>query len=237
VTDFVVGQVLDHPDTQILNRKFRFKYIYDPIFACLILLLVWPVFLLVALLIKFGGLKNPKERGAVFYTEPRITAGKVFYLIKFRTATEEAVRQIKSDSERSSMTGSAEITWAGKIILNWYLDEVPQLINIAKGEMSFVGLRPHIIQQTREEIEAEFPYRMMVKAGFFGVPQACKKDPKYQNILERMARMHRPLRVILFKLDGLYVEKCKIKSPLEILFFDLYLTMRCFLVIARGGGS
>jgi len=114
------------------------------------------------------------------------------------------------------------------------LDELPQLVNIAFGEMTFVGLRPHIIEQTQEEVEQGFRYRLQMRAGFFGIPQACKQEPKYQAILERMAQRHKPDLNVLYKLDGLYVRKCQEFSPWRILLFDLYLAGKCAQVIFRG---
>ena len=223
-------------EKQALAKKLRLKYLLDPVFAFFLLILSSPLILLAALLIKWDGFRRPENAGSVFYPEPRISAGRLFRIYKFRTVSRKTVDWLKADPETRSITSGGDPTWSGRIILNWYLDELPQLINIARREMSFVGLRPHILQQTKEEIEEGFTYRLKMKAGFFGVPQACKRDPKYQSIMERMARMHKPEKEVLNTLDNLYVRKVKELSPLRLFFFDLYITARCFLVILRGGG-
>ena len=224
------------PEVQMLARRMRFKYTLDRILGGGFLVLASPLILLAVVLIKWDGWRRPEHAGPIFYTEPRISAGKIFWVVKFRTVPVKTIDWIRQEPESRSITGSGPRTWAGQIILNWYLDEVPQLVNIAKGEMTFVGLRPHILEQTREEVERGFSYRLKMKAGLFGVPQACKRDPKYQRILERMNRMHRPSATVLNTLDGLYVRKCKEFSPWRIFLFDLYITYRCFRVIFRGGG-
>jgi lipopolysaccharide/colanic/teichoic acid biosynthesis glycosyltransferase len=227
----------NHPEFQALQRKLWLKYTMDRVIAAVLLVLVSPLVLLAALLIKWDGWGRPENAGPVFYTEPRISAGKIFRIVKFRTVPEKTVRWIREQPTSRSITASEPITRAGRVILNWYLDELPQLINILRGEMTVVGLRPHILDHTREEVERQFYYRLMIKAGFFGIPQARKRDPKYQRMMERMARRHRVDEAVLYKLDGLYVKKCKDWSALRLLFFDLYITARCFLVILRGGGT
>lgn len=226
----------DNPEIKKLLGKLWLKHTYDKLGALITLGIVWPFFPIVALLIKTDGLLHPENAGPVFYVEPRISAGKTFQIIKFRTVKKETIEWIRQKPDARSITASDGKTWAGKIILNWYLDEFPQLINIAKGEMSFVGLRPHIVEHTQEEVRGGFCYRQVLRAGLFGVPQACKKDPQYQAILERMARTHKPEESLLNTLDGLYIRECKERSPLGILFLDIYLAYRCAIVILRGGG-
>lgn len=229
--------LLNDPERLALVRKLHLKYLFSQITGCLVLLGVWPLYLLIALVIAWDGLIHRSHRGPVFYTEPRISAGRVFRIVKFRTVTLEAVRWIQERPEERSITSNGTTTCAGRFILRHYLDEFPQLINIAKGDMTFVGLRPHIIAHTRQEAEQGFPYRYWIKAGLFGIPQACKRDPKYQAIIERMARMHKPSQEVLQSLDGLYIRKCKEKSPVQILLMDLSLAGRCLYVVFRGGAT
>ncbi len=233
------GLSVSGADAEAVNlaRKLRFKYLLDRILAWVLLILLSPVFLLVAILIKGDGLLHPESAGSVFYREPRITAGKIFYILKFRTVSEKTVQWVREKPEARSITAASPQTAAGRFILSHYLDELPQLVNIAFSEMTFVGLRPHIIEQTQGEVEQGFRYRLQMRAGLFGVPQACKQEPKFQAILERMAQRHKPDLNILYKLDGLYVRKCQDFPPWRIFLFDLYLTGKCAQVILRGERS
>ena len=141
---------------------------------------------------------------------------------------------IKLDSDRRSITASPNITHAGKIILKWYIDELPQLFNIAKGDMSFVGPRPHILNHHNEDIKAGLIYRDIIKAGLLGIPQACKIRPEYAALLEDMARTHKPTIRVLNKLDALYPFRCMEKTPFEILLFDISVVVQGLIVVLRG---
>jgi len=220
----------------ILNKKFALKYVLDRILACVLLALVSPFMLLGAFVIKLYGRLNQNEAGSIFYTEPRISAGKVFNIIKFRTVPSNIVDQIRNEREKRSITGSRVTTQAGRVILRWYLDELPQLFNIAKGDMSFVGPRPHIIDQHKQEIAAGLTYRNIIKAGLLGIPQACKKRPKYAALLEQMAKTHQATNKALNALDGIYAKKCLEKSTLEIIKFDIYIVVQGLVVVFRGTG-
>ena len=103
VPDWVKPYV-DHPDYQVLQERLRWKYFYDPILAWILLLFVWPVYLAGAFLIKLDGLLHPESKGSVFYTEPRVSGGKIFYILKFRTVPESVVAGIRLDPENKSIT-------------------------------------------------------------------------------------------------------------------------------------
>ena len=156
------------------------------------LLAAFPMFLIVTFLIIIDGFIHVENKGPIFYLEPRNSAGKVFKVIKFRTVPLKEIEWIKEEPDNRSITGgTTEKTWAGKIILNWYLDELPQLINVLKGEMSLVGPRPHLLGQHRLELQEGLVYRDHLKAGILGVPQACKRSLEYSKSIEKMASCHK----------------------------------------------
>ncbi|UCC94926.1 MAG: sugar transferase [Candidatus Omnitrophota bacterium] len=221
-------------DYSELFKKLWLKYTLDRISVYPLLFLASPFILLGAWAIKFDGWFHGNHRGPIFYAEPRVTQGRLFRIIKFRTVTEKTVQWIRKRPESRSITSNEKKTCAGKFILKWYFDELPQLFNILKGEMSFVGPRPHIIRQHQEEISQGLRYRQILRAGLFGVPQACKRHPKYRAILERMARTHRPEFKLLNQLDGLYAKKCVTLPIVNVLLFDLSIIARCIVVIFRG---
>lgn len=119
------------------KKKFQLllKRLFDICFSLILMLLLLPIFVILAILIKFD------SNGPVFYRQKRITKyGKEFGIFKFRTMI------INADKLGSLVTinGDPRITRIGKKIRKCRLDELPQLINILIGDMSFVGTRPEV---------------------------------------------------------------------------------------------
>jgi exopolysaccharide biosynthesis polyprenyl glycosylphosphotransferase len=147
-----------------LEQRF-IKRLFDIVVSLLALIILFVPLALISLLIKFH------DKGPVFYTQERLTrGGKVFQIIKFRS--------MRVDSEadqvaRLASLNDERITPLGKILRATHVDELPQLINILKGDMSLVGPRPERpdIAKLYEENIPEFSYRLKVKAGLSGYAQ------------------------------------------------------------------
>jgi len=140
----------------------KIKRFYDFILAVLILLITLPFWLLIALIIKM------ESRGPVFIIMPRLGQdNKIFNLIKFRTMKEEG-------NDRSpTIANDPRITKFGSFLRKTRLDEVPQMINVIRGEMSFVGPRPER-PELALELEKQIPFyreRLLVKPGLTGSDQ------------------------------------------------------------------
>ena len=117
------------------------KRIFDIFFSLVLLIILSPILLILAILIKID------SKGPVFYRQERVTTnGKIFRIFKFRTMVQNA------DKIGSLVTvgNDARITRVGKVIRKVRLDEIPQLINILKGEMTFVGTRPEVIKYVKK---------------------------------------------------------------------------------------
>lgn len=109
------------------------KYLFDKIASALGLLLVWPVLLVVAILIKI------KMPGPVIFKQRRVGLnGKLFTMYKFRTMT------VHHDGSSVSVAGESRITPLGAKLRKYKLDELPELWNVLIGDMSFVGPRPDV---------------------------------------------------------------------------------------------
>ena len=123
---------------EMLRKKrlyLVFKRLFDIIGALILLIILSPVFLILAIMIKID------SKGPVFYRQERVTIyGKIFRIFKFRTMVVDA------DKKGSLVTtnNDTRITRVGSKIRNSRLDEIPQLINILLGDMSFVGTRPEV---------------------------------------------------------------------------------------------
>ena len=110
------------------------KYIFDRLVALIGLLLLWPVLLLVAILVK---IKMPG--GPVFFVQKRVGKdGRLFDCHKFRTMT------VMHNGSTVSVAGDCRITPFGAILRHYKLDELPGLWDVLRGKMSFVGPRPDV---------------------------------------------------------------------------------------------
>lgn len=117
------------------------KRTFDFVLSSLMLVLTAPLFLCLAAWIKVDSL------GPVFYRQERITQyGRRFRIYKFRTMVQDADRK----GSLVTVGGDTRITGAGKKLRGCRLDEFPQLINIWKGEMSFVGTRPEVSKYVKQ---------------------------------------------------------------------------------------
>ncbi len=144
------------------------KRILDIIFGTLMLVVLSPLMLLIAFLIWVT------DRGPVFYRQERLTKdGKVFMIYKFRSMVMESEKK----GARLAAKKDNRITPVGRVIRSCHLDELPQLINILKGDMSMVGPRPERpeIAAKYQAVIPEFAYRLKVKAGLTGYAQVYGK--------------------------------------------------------------
>ena len=145
------------------------KQLLDIAISAVGLLITSPLFLLIAISIKCT------DRGPVFYKQKRLTqGGKEFKIYKFRTMIQDAEKGGRAVLARDE---DDRILPVGKILRRLRLDELPQLWNILKGDMSMVGPRPERPELMAEIVEEipEFVYRLKVKAGLTGYAQVYGK--------------------------------------------------------------
>lgn len=151
-------------DQQIMKRTF------DIIVSILVLPLLVPFFILGAILIKIQ-----EPRGSVFYSQARLGKdNKEFHIIKFRTMIENAE---KSTGPTLATDDDPRITKIGKFLRATRIDEIPQIVNVLKGDMSIVGPRPErsfFIEKFEKDISS-YQYRNTVKPGITGYAQIMGK--------------------------------------------------------------
>ena len=117
------------------KKSLIFKRMFDIVASLIFLVILSPIMLIVAVLIKMS------SKGKIIYKQKRITQyKKEFYIYKFRTMTD-------NDKMKSSITcyNDPRITRIGKLLRKFRIDEFPQLFSVLKGDMSFVGTRPEVI--------------------------------------------------------------------------------------------
>jgi putative colanic acid biosynthesis UDP-glucose lipid carrier transferase len=163
----------DMPKTRVVLGAFLRKRAFDLIFAALVVvfLLSWLLPLL-ALLIKV------ESRGPVFFKQLRTGKhGQPFYCYKFRSMRVNA----EADAKQASK-GDRRITQVGAFLRQTSLDELPQFLNVLKGEMSVVGPRPHMLSHTEyyAQVIDNFMDRHRVMPGITGLAQVsgCRGETK-----------------------------------------------------------
>jgi len=134
--------------------KKYIKRIFDFIFAFIAFIIISPVLIISAILIKLT------SKGPVFYFQKRLGMNeKLFDIFKFRTMTD-----VDRKVHKAVYKDNAEVTKVGKVLRRFKIDELPQIINVLKGDMAIVGPRP-CLEQTRSKFDENTPYRFEVRPG------------------------------------------------------------------------
>lgn len=153
--------------------EFALKRCFDLLIAIFMLILLIPVFIIIAILIKMD------SRGPVFYIQKRVgSKGKIFNLYKFRSMVKNADCLKEGLRQLNEVQGGVifkirkdpRITRFGRFLRKYSLDELPQLINVVKADMSLVGPRP----PTPDEVEKyhyDYMQRLAIKPGITGLSQ------------------------------------------------------------------
>jgi putative colanic acid biosynthesis UDP-glucose lipid carrier transferase len=197
------------------------KSITDKALSGLMLVLVSPVALGALATIAVDMLIKPRDRGPVLYRERRISRGREFDLLKFRTLRAEVLAGLGDGHARPLEADAENLTWAGGVLKRWYLDELPQLVNILRGDMSLVGPRPWPLAMVAEQVASGADYRNLVQAGWTGPAQITKGSGA-------------PVRYA--DLDLVYVEACRTLRPDRLVRLDLGILARTVVVVVRGQG-
>ncbi len=165
------------------------KQVLEFIFSLVLTVVLLPVFGILALLVK---LSSP---GPVFFRQPRIgRGGRVFTCLKFRTMYQDAEKRLgeilehnpaaRQEWERyARLTGDPRVTPIGRLLRRFSLDELPQLLNVLRGEMALVGPRPYLVNE-KERVGEYLKTIVRVKPGLTGLWQGSgRADLPFQ---ERM---------------------------------------------------
>lgn len=176
--------------------KHFFKRLFDFCIALIALLLIGWLLILIAVLLHFSN----KGAGAFFYQERPGKGEKIFKVIKFKSMTDE------KDENGNLLPNEQRITPVGKFIRKFSLDELPQLINVLKGDMAFIGPRPLLIKYLPLYNEKQHR-RHEVRPGMSGWAQVNGRN----NITFTEK----------FKLDVWYVDHCSLWLDIKIIFMTI----------------
>lgn len=155
-------------------RRRRGKEIRERVLAGLLLVPAAPLLAVCALAIKLEALVDPRARGPVFFVEQRVAHGRVFGLIKLRTLDRAALAELGPGPTHIKSLESDHLTRTGKILHRWYLDELPQLWNVVRGDMGLIGTRPWPIDAYEEEMAKGITRKRDMPAGLVGPVQSRK---------------------------------------------------------------
>ena len=176
--------------------KNFFKRIIDFTIVFIALLIIWPILLVITIWLHFAN----KGAGAFFTQERPGKDGKIFKVIKFKSMTDER------DENGELLPDAQRLTKVGKLVRSTSIDELPQLINVLKGDMALIGPRPLLVQYL-PLYSKEQARRHEVRPGITGWAQVngrnlCKLSKK-------------------FEYDVWYVDHCTFMTDIKILWITL----------------
>ena len=160
-----------------------------------------------------------RDRGRLLYREPRVSAGRTFDLLKLRTLREDVLVEA-AGHVRPFEADVRNLTWAGRRVLKpMYLDELPQLWNVLRGDISLVGPRPWPRELVERQVARGIDYRLRVPAGWTGPAQVSKgTEANFE------------------QLDLAYVELLEKGSGWDVVRRDLGVLRRTIRTMLRGEG-
>ena len=193
----------------------RLKYLFDRIVSLLGLLLLWPAMLVIALLVK---IKMPG--GPAFFSQKRVGKdGRLFTMYKFRTMASDA------GGSSVSIAGDFRVTPLGARLRRYKLDELPQLWNVLRGDMSFVGPRPDVPGYA-DVLEGEDREMLQLRPGITG-PASLK----YRNEEELLAGVPDPER---YNDEVLFPDKVRI-NRYYLHHYSFWTDLRIIVATLTGG--
>lgn len=176
--------------------KHCLKRVFDFLFALVALLVLWPVLLLITVGLHVAN----KGAGAFFFQERPGRYGKLFKVIKFKTMTDER------DEQGQLLPDAERLTKIGKVVRSLSIDELPQLVNVLKGDMALIGPRP-LLPQYLPLYSKEQARRHEVRPGITGWAQVHGR-----NAISWTKK---------FELDVWYVDHCSFLLDVKIFFLTI----------------
>ncbi len=200
------------------------KRLFDRAVAAVLILLLSPLLLLALVVLALDMLLSPRDRGRWLYRERRISRGHEFDVLKFRVLREDVLSEMAAQDGGYARLYEREhenLTRAGRIIKRIYADELPQLFNVLRGDISLVGPRPWPVPMVEKQLADGLDYRMHVIAGWTG-PAQVRKDSR--------------AKAQATKFDLEYVELCRTLDGAQLLRHDLRVLRQSLRTVLRGRG-
>ena len=176
--------------------RFFLKRLIDFVLVLCVLVGIWPILLLIAVWLHFAN----KGAGAFFTQERPGKNGKIFKVIKFKTMTDER------DADGNLLPDAERLTKVGRFVRSTSIDELPQLINVLKGDMALIGPRP-LLPKYLPLYSKEQARRHEVRPGITGWAQVNGR-----NAISWAKK---------FELDVWYVDHCSLSTDLKVIFMTI----------------
>jgi lipopolysaccharide/colanic/teichoic acid biosynthesis glycosyltransferase len=219
-----MSHTIPRPSEATLDVPYRLaKRLFDRSIAFLLLLLLSPLLVLALVVLGLDMLLVPRDRGRLLYRERRISRGREFDVLKFRVLREDVLAAVKREGAYARLyeKDHENLTRAGWLIKRVYADELPQLFNVLRGDISLVGPRPWPVPMVERQVSEGLDYRLHVIAGWTG-PAQVRKDSRAKSQATG--------------LDLEYVEICRTLSGPELLRHDLRVLSQSLRTVLRGRG-
>ncbi|RJX35153.1 MAG: hypothetical protein C4525_04360 [Desulfarculus sp.] len=202
------------------------KRALDLSFSLLLLLAVSPLFILILLAIFLEHLLLGRPWAPLFYAEPRMSQGRQFHFLKFNIFKPQVIEALH---EKGVFIHTKYLEWdgtsmtrVGRILQRVYLDELPQMLNVLRGDLSLVGPRPVNLEVYEEALKRGVTNWQILRSGLTGPYQSHKG--------QGLGRWDQ------YRLDQEYANFLRSHSGWEVLCLDLGIIARTLRVLAKAQG-
>lgn len=199
------------------------KRLFDIVFALVFIIVTSPLFIIIFLALLIEHALRGQFLAPLFYFGRRVTAGREFNFIKFNVYDPA---KLKAKQESGQPFFSKQLEWengfskVGRLAQRVYLDELPQLLNIIKGDMSVVGPRPVNVIVYKKILERGMTTKAEIRAGFTGPYQSHKGEPGMNQD----------------RLDREYIEFCRSNPSWRVVLKDIGIILRTVRIVGRAQG-
>lgn len=217
------------PDLAIQNlEKVKMPFLkraFDIFGSLLLFVLFSPLIVLILTAMIFEYVFIPSSRGKIFYSETRISAGEPFAIYKFRIFKNSALKANQHNDDfaktKTLEKNKENLTYVGRILRNIYMDELPQLFNVLKGDMSLVGPRPKPVKDSERLLKEGIYSKYLIKTGLTGLFQSQKAK-----IFKRSEA----------ELDREYINFCRNNPGWKIVLNDIKIILKTIKPILKAEG-
>lgn len=165
--------IKEHRNTYVIGKR-----LFDIVFSVILIILLSPIFLIVGIMIKFDG-----SRGEVFFKQDRVgLKGEKFRMFKFRSMYPDAERRLEEIKHLNEIEGhmfkikkDPRVTNIGRFIRAYSIDELPQIFNVLKGDMSLIGPRPPLLREYENYTDYD-KKRLSIRPGITGLWQVSGRN-------------------------------------------------------------
>lgn len=188
------------------------------------MIILAPLFILILVAIFIANILSGQPLAPLFYIEKRISQGQPFQFMKFNVFKPKVIRGLKKEKKfihtKILERDGQSLTFIGRILQKIYLDELPQLFNVLKGDLSLVGPRPVNPVNYQIILDRGITTKAEIKAGLTGNFQSRKGEPNANQD----------------RLDREYINFCLHNPPSKIIIMDIKIILRTLIIVFKAKG-